>query len=244
MECIIDINADLGEGFPFDSQIMPLISSCSIASGGHFGDENSMRKTIQLAKKYGVKVGAHPSFPDTENFGRTMMEIDEDALLQSLIEQMQIFCKICDRERVNVNHVKPHGALYNLASVDKKISELILQSVLTVSPNSMIYLPGNSLFFALAKEKVKTKGEAFIDRRYTDEGFLVSRSHPDALIEKPEECFGQLIEIVTTKKVTTLSGKKIDLHAETFCIHGDHSNSLTILNYLHQHLPHFNITIA
>ncbi|MEX0997753.1 MAG: 5-oxoprolinase subunit PxpA [Flavobacteriaceae bacterium] len=243
MKYIIDINADLGEGFPYDEAIMPFISSCSIACGGHYGDENTIRKSLKLAKKNGVKVGAHPSFPDTENFGRKIIEIQPEDLHKSLVNQLQTFFGICDYEGVKVNHIKLHGALYNLAAIDKIVAGIVIQSVLDVNPETTVYLPENSVFFALAKEKVTTKPEAFIDRSYTDEGFLVSRAHPDALLETPEKCLKQLVEMVTSKKVSTLSGKKIPIHAETFCIHGDNPNSVPILKYLHQHLKKHSIEI-
>lgn len=243
MNYTIDINADLGEGYPYDDQIMPLISSCSIACGGHYGDENSMRKTIQLAKKHKVKVGAHPSFPDKENFGRKVIEMEEAALQKSLINQIQNFMRICNEEHVNINHIKLHGAIYNLAAINEKIAELVIQTVLDVSPLTTVYLPGNSIFYAKAKHKIRLKKEAFIDRSYTDEGFLVARTHPDALLESPEVCLKQLVAIVTKHKVKTINGNHISLQAETFCLHGDHKNSLTILMYLKQHLKEYNIEI-
>lgn len=243
MNYTIDINADLGEGYPYDEQIMPLISSCSIACGGHYGDKNSMRKTIQLAKKYNVKVGAHPSFPDKENFGRKVIEMEEAALQKSLINQIQNFIRICNEEHVNINHIKLHGALYNLAAVDEKISDLVIQTVLIVSPKTTLYIPGKSIFYAKAKNKIPLKKEAFIDRSYTDDGFLVARTHPKALLDSPKKSFEQLIEILTESKVTSISGKKIALKAETYCIHGDHQISVEILNYLHQNLKNYAIEI-
>ncbi|MCR9181801.1 MAG: 5-oxoprolinase subunit PxpA [Flavobacteriaceae bacterium] len=243
MKYNIDINADLGEGFPYDEAIMPLISSCSIACGGHYGDENSIRKAIQLAKMFGVKVGAHPSFPDTKNFGRKVIKIEEEDLYESLVNQMQTFLRICYEEGEKINHIKLHGALYNLAAIDGTVAGIVIQSFLDVCPETTVYLPGNSVFFVLAKDKVSTKPEAFIDRSYTDEGFLVSRTHPGALLESPEKCLNQLIELVTSKRVTTLSGKQLPIHAETYCIHGDHPNSVSILKYLHQHLKKHSIEI-
>lgn len=244
MNYAIDINADLGEGFPYDALLMPLISSCSIACGGHFGDEVTMRDTIRLAKKHHVKVGAHPSFPDTENFGRKVMEIKEEALFQSLVNQMKGFFNICEEEDVTVNHIKLHGALYNLSAVDEKTARLVLNAIKEVTKETTIYLPGNSFFFAISKEKFTVKSEAFIDRGYTDAGFLAPRNIPGAVLESPEKCLVQLVELVTKNQVTSINGKKIPLYAETFCIHGDHEHSLEILQYLHQHLKEYNIKIA
>ncbi len=243
MTYTIDINADLGEGFSFDKEIMPLISSCSIACGGHFGDENTMRKTIQLAKKYNVKVGAHPSFPDRENFGRELMQITESELQQSLVLQMNHFLRICSEEQMEVNHIKLHGALYNLASVDEKTADVVIQSLFKVTSNTTVYLPGKSVFYAKAKEILPLKREAFIDRSYAENGLLVARNLPGAILNTPQKCLKQLVEMVTENKVTTIAGNQIAMQAETFCIHGDHLNSIEILKYLHQHFKIYQIEI-
>jgi len=243
MSYSIDINADLGEGFPFDVEIMPLISSCSIACGGHFGDEESMRKTIRLAKRFNVKVGAHPSFPDTESFGRKAIQITEGELQQSLVQQMKHFFRVCGEEQIEVNHIKLHGALYNLAAIDEKTADLVIQSILKVTSKTTVYLPGNSVFYAQAKGILPLKREAFIDRSYTESGLLVARNLPGAILNTPEKCLKQLVEMVTENKVTTIEGNQITLQAETFCIHGDHPNSGAILKYLHQHLAKYKIEL-
>lgn len=243
MNYIIDINADLGEGFPFDALILPLVSSCSIASGGHFGDDNTMRKAIQSAKKNHVKVGAHPSFPDKENFGRREMKIKDSVLQSALVFQMKSFFRICLEEQVTVNHIKLHGALYHLAATNERIADMIIETIQEVSSSTTVYLPANSVFYAKAKDQLPVKREAFIDRRYTDAGTLVSRTHREALLVKPDQCLNQLVDVVTKNKVTTISGKKIKLQAETFCIHGDHKNSVSILKYLHQNLNKYYIQV-
>ncbi len=243
MTYTIDINADLGEGFPFDKEIMPLISSCSIASGGHFGNEDSMRNTIQLAKKHNVKVGVHPSFPDRENFGRKAIQITESDLQQSLVEQMEHFLRVCGEEQIEVNHIKLHGALYNLAAIDEKIADLVIQSILKVTSKTTVYLPGNAVFYAKAKGVLPLKREAFIDRSYTESGLLVARNITGAILNTPQKCLKQLLEIVTENKVTTIVGNQIALQAETFCIHGDHPYSVEILKYLHQHLTKYKIEL-
>jgi 5-oxoprolinase (ATP-hydrolysing) subunit A len=243
MNYSIDINADLGEGFPFDVDIIPMISSCSIASGGHFGDEASMRNTIRLAKRYNVKVGAHPSFPDTKNFGRIIMELTNVELQQSLVQQMEDFFMVCGEEQIEVNHIKLHGALYNLAAIDEKIAGLVIQSILKVTSNTMVYLPGNSVLYAKAKGILPLKREAFIDRSYTESGLLVSRNLPGAILDTPEKCLKQLVKMVIENKVTTINGNQIPIQAETFCIHGDHPNSVAVLKYLHQNLANYQIEL-
>jgi 5-oxoprolinase (ATP-hydrolysing) subunit A len=243
MTYTIDINADLGEGFPFDVEIMPLISSCSIACGGHFGDDDSMRKAIRMAKRFNVKVGAHPSFPDTENFGRKAIELSEVELQQSLVQQMKNLFSVCGEEQIDVNHIKLHGALYNLAAIDEKIANLVIQSILEVTSTTTVYLPGNSVFYAKAKEILPLKREAFIDRSYTKSGLLVARNLPGAILDTPEKCLKQLVEIVAENKVTTINGNQIPMQAETFCIHGDHPNSVAVLKYLHQNLANYQIEL-
>lgn len=244
MKHTIDINADLGEGYGFDAEIMPLISSCSIACGGHYGDENSMRTTIQLAKNHNIKVGAHPSFPDRENFGRKVMEIGEEHLIKSLVKQIQDFYKICESENVGVNHIKLHGALYNLASVDDKIAETVIKAFQKAQVKVPVYVPYNTMLFAKAKPYFTLKSECFIDRTYTDEGVLVKRTESGALIESPEKCFEQLIDIVTKEQVKTLSGKYISMKGETFCMHGDNQNAVDILKYIRANSKNYSIEIA
>jgi UPF0271 protein len=244
MKYRIDINADLGEGYPFDAEIMPFISSCSIACGGHFGDENSIKKTIQLAKKYNVKVGAHPSFPDRENFGRKVMKIEEEPLIESLVQQMQLFLNLCESESVVMNHVKLHGALYNLASVDEKTSEVVIKAIQKVNLDVSVYVPYNTILFAKAKPFFTLIPECFIDRSYTDEGYLVNRKEPGALIETPEGSLIQLVDIVTRGQVKSFSGKRIPMKGETFCIHGDNRNALAILKNLRSKLNTYSIEIS
>lgn len=244
MKHTVDINADLGEGYGFDTHLMPLISSCSIACGGHYGDENSMRNTIQLAKKHSVKVGAHPSFPDTQNFGRKVIEIGEEFLIESLVQQLQGFYKICDLEEVKVNHVKLHGALYNLASVDETTAETVIKAFQKAQVEVPIYVSYNTMLFAKAKPYFALKSECFIDRSYTEEGVLLKRTESGALMESPEQCFEQFIEIVTKGQVKTLTGKCIPMEGETFCIHGDNQNAVEILKYIRSNIKKYSIEIA
>ncbi len=244
MKHTIDINADLGEGYGFDADIMSLISSCNIACGGHYGDENSMRKAIQLAKKHSIKVGAHPSFPDTENFGRKVMEIREEQLIESLVQQIQDFYKICESEKVKVNHIKLHGALYNLASVDDKTAETVIMAFQKAQVKVPVYVPYNTMLFAKAKPYFALKSECFIDRSYTVEGVLVKRTESGALIESPEQCFEQFIEIVTKGLVKTLTGKYIPMKGDTFCIHGDNQNVVDILKHIRSSIKKYSIEIA
>ena len=230
----IDINADLGEGTGFDVQLMPLISSCSIACGGHFGTEETMRTTVQLAKQYGVKVGAHPSYPDRKNFGRKVIEITKQDLEESIVNQLQSFYEVCASEEVTVHHIKLHGALYNYAGIDPTTADAVLTAVQEKEKQVKLYLQHGSVLHEKAEQVIPLAFEAFIDRSYQEDGSLVPRSQPQALIETPEKAWKQLYSMVSRGVVRCLNEKEIPLEASTFCIHGDHQNSVAILNYIHQ----------
>ena len=141
----IDINADLGEGSPYDAILMPLISSCSIACGGHFGNEKTMRAAVQLAKKHKVKIGAHPSFPDMENFGRKVLPMTANELSESVFHQLNSFLSVCESEEVFVHHIKLHGALYNYAAIDAPTADAVLEGILATQMRSKLYVPYGSV---------------------------------------------------------------------------------------------------
>lgn len=241
---LIDINADLGEGSEFDAQIMPLISSCSIACGGHFGNEKSIRESIRLAKSHGVKIGAHPSFPDKKNFGRKFLEISPKALIQSLLNQINIFQKIAKEEGIEIHHIKPHGALYNQGANKAEIVKVMVESFLSLSDKPKIYLQNNSILHQEIIGVFPVKLEAFIDRVYIDKSTLLDRSQANSLIQDPKKAWEQLYGIYDAQETTNADGKLIQLKADTFCIHGDQSNAVNILSYIHQQLKEKNICLA
>jgi len=233
---IIDINADLGEGSGNDEKLMPLISSCSIACGGHFGDEDSMLKAIRLAKKHNVQVGAHPSFLDKENFGRTIIFISENELSETLFQQITNFQKLCKKEGVNLHHVKLHGALYNLSSVDVLTAEAVLKGIIKTNVKTKLFVPYNSILAKKSKNLLPLVYEAFIDRRYNDDLTLVKRNCDTAIIYSAEEAWDQLFEMVIQQKVTTRSGLKKEMIASSFCVHSDHVNAVEILKYIREQM--------
>jgi len=240
----IDLNADLGEGMGNDARLMPYLSSCNIACGGHFGDEESVRNAIRLAKAQGVKIGAHPSFPDKINFGRTTIEITPDELRRSLIEQIGMFLEVAAYESVTVNHIKSHGALYNLAAEDKKTAELICSVINYFEHGLKIYAPRDSeMASAAVRSGIKVVYEAFADRVYNDDLSLVSRSKPNALIIEPRKVFEQVKHLAKSVKVITVNGIEKRLEADTFCLHGDSENAVEILRYLDRNLKIENIRI-
>ena len=232
----VNINADLGEGAGQDAQLMPLLSSCNIACGGHIGDRTSMIEAIRLAKKHDVKIGAHPSYPDKENFGRVRPDVDDIVLMENLMNQLEQFFRIAEEEKVEVHHIKAHGALYNDAAADREVAELFLNTTTRLGLTKKIYTPFNSQLHQAASPSFSVCFEGFIDRAYNDDLSLVSRGHELALHKSKERAWKQLYEMYFLEEVTTISGRKIAIQADTFCIHGDHPNALNMLSYIREQL--------
>lgn len=229
-----DINCDLGEGMDNDAQLMPFLGSCNIACGGHYGDTKTMETAILLAKKYHVSVGAHPSFPDKENFGRKIIDISRDQLHQSLVKQMTDFKTICNQNNVVMHHVKLHGALYNLAASDAEIAAVVLNAFAKVQADIKIYAPYFSAIAMLAEDYFPIVYEAFADRAYNADLSLVSRDKPSAVIRDKLKAWQQIKSIIETGKVATVDGQMVAIKADTFCVHGDNDNALEILQYIRQ----------
>lgn len=222
-----------------DELIMPYITSVNIACGYHAGDEETMQQTILLAKKYNVNIGAHPSFLDRENFGRTEMSTSPNEVYDLVQEQIKILQKMALANNAQLHHVKPHGALYNMAAKDKKLAKAIADAVKDIDQNLVLYGLSNSFLISEAKAiGLKTASEAFADRTYQDDGSLTPRTQPNALIQNTGDAIQQVLMIVNEGKAKTVSGKKIPMVAETICIHGDGEHavefakaiSLTLLN--------------
>ncbi len=228
----VDINCDLGEGMSNDAQIMPYISSCNIACGGHYGDKSSISETIKLALKYKVNIGAHPSFPDKENFGRKIMDISESDLYESLCQQILIFSQICKEEGARLHHVKLHGALYNLAAKDPITAKIVVKSLNATCSGARIYTPYQSELARLAKSNFKVIYEAFADRRYHSNLQLVSRDRDDAVITDLDDAWKHLYNMLENGKVKTVEGESISIKADTFCVHGDQPEAVNLVQYI------------
>lgn len=239
----IHINCDLGEGGGKDAELMLLISAANIACGGHAGTVESMRETVALAIEHHVEIGAHPSYPDKENFGRISMQMNAEDLKRTLVAQILSLKQIVESEGGKLSHIKPHGALYNDAARDENIAEIILKAIEKFEENIPIYAPENSAISRIANGRIKVIFEAFADRNYEDNFELVSRQKNDALITKKEEVFDHLLEMFSEKKITSISGKKLPCKATTFCVHGDTPNAVDILEFLNRKLKEFNIQI-
>ena len=241
----IDINCDLGEGIVDDAQLMPLISSCNIACGGHAGHVNSMRELLLMAKRHGVRPGAHPSYPDKANFGRKAMDMAGDDLYHTLKEQIWQLYSMAGELGVQLYHVKPHGALYHKASQDPQTASIIANAVAAVDHNLAIYAPVASAMEGMALAKgLKFVPEAFLDRSYQDDLSLVPRSHEHAVLESPQDVLDQLLMMVEQGKVTSISAEVHAIDAQTFCIHGDHPKAITLVRFLNEELPKYNLKIS
>lgn len=233
----VKLNCDLGEGIGNDALLMPYLSACSIACGGHFGNASTIKTAIKLALKYKVKIGAHPSYPDKANFGRQSLNdlnISTETLKQSLQDQMLLFDKVLLKNDASLHHIKAHGALYNDIAKNEKLAHLFLEIISTYKNRSILFVPDKSVIKDLAIEKgFQIMLEAFADRNYTDDLKLASRSCSNAIIEEPEKVIRHVSEIINHKQLTTIRGNKISIQAETFCIHGDHKNAVAIARKLY-----------
>ncbi|MFY9241912.1 MAG: 5-oxoprolinase subunit PxpA [Polaribacter sp.] len=233
----IDINCDVGEGVENEYLMMPYISSCNIACAGHFGDVNSIDKTIQLAIKNKVKIGAHPSFPDKENFGRKLIKISDDDFTKSIQSQIDLFLERLKFFDEKLHHVKPHGALYNAIAVDEKLAILFIKTIKKYLNDVFLYVPYSSVIEEVAlKNDIKIKYEAFADRNYNDDLTLVSRTQKNALLIDENEVLNHVLFMVKKDKVKTISGLEKPIIANTFCIHSDTKNALEIVKYLNKNL--------
>lgn len=240
----IDINCDVGEGVGNEADLMPFISSCNIACGAHAGDEQLIRETIALAKMNGVRIGAHPSYPDRENFGRKVMPIASEVLIASLRDQLADFDKVLREEGGELHHIKPHGALYNEIVKNTSLANIFLDAI-TEYKATALYVP----FKSEIKEEALKRGfplifEAFADRNYNADLTLVSRRMDNALIHHPKDVLEHLVSMVHEGKVRSVQGESIKIKADTFCVHGDTPSALEILAYLHEELPNHNIQIT
>lgn len=240
----IDINVDVGEGIGNESQLMPFISSCNIACGGHAGDKDTMRNVVRLAKEHRVKIGAHPSFPDKENFGRVNMEMPCAALFKSIKGQIDDLADVLHQEHRTLHHVKPHGALYNLAAVDEKTAKVIIEVMKSMILPIKLYVPFKSVIEKLAiSQNIPIIYEAFADRNYNDDLTLVSRKNKLASIHNEDHLFEHIFHIISKQKVKTITGKDIEIKAQTFCIHGDNPNAVNLIKNLGGRLKSHGIQI-
>ena len=232
---MININCDLGEGLNNEHVIMPLINSCNIACGGHAGDSQTMIECVEISIKNDVEIGAHPSYPDKENFGRKKIDISRSELYFSLIDQIERLNSIAVSYGKKLHHIKAHGALYNQMFSDKDLSDFYLDTIKGFQEDCYIYIPYNSEIEKSALEKgFKIMYEAFGDRAYNDNLSLVSRDIKGALINNPKLVIDQISNIIDSEKVKSINGKQKSIKADTICIHSDTDNSIEILKEINK----------
>lgn len=241
----IDLNADLGEGSAYDQALLQLVSSANIACGFHAGDAQTMRQSVRWALQYGVAIGAHPSFPDRENFGRTPMQLPTETVYAQVVYQLGALAAIAHAEGGNMVHVKPHGMLYNQAAIEPALADAIARAVLVVDPNlCLVGLAGSELIRAGKKRGLATRQEVFADRGYQADGTLVPRGQPDALITDEQQALAQTLEMVCHQRVRTAQGSWVEVQAETVCLHGDGEHALVYARKLRELFAKHQIRVS
>jgi UPF0271 protein len=228
----ININCDLGEkskqhSNKYDPDLLEIVNSANVACGFHAGDDESMNQVVQISKKNGVSIGAHPSFNDPENFGRQRMNLSSAEVRKLIIDQYEILQKIADNYGEKVTHMKPHGALNNMACEDIDLATTLAKTITEISKDLIYLVPTGSKMEEAAKRfNMKIACEIFADRNYEDDGNLVSRKKPHALITDPEEAKKHVLNMVKTQSLNCHSGKQIPCEIDSVCIHGDNESSL------------------
>ena len=245
MKLSIDLNADLGEGAPGERELLELVSSASIACGFHAGDPGMMSASIIAARDAGVAVGAHPSLADRENFGRRELPVTPAEVFALVTYQMGAFHGLARSLGLRPNHVKPHGALYNMAVRDGPLAEAIVHAVLAIDPALTLFAPNDSaLAQASANVRLRVTHEVFADRNYLPDGTLVHRSQPGALLNDPGAAAERVLRMLHENRVCAVDGTDVAVKAETICIHGDNPESVAFARELRARLLDAGITIA
>jgi len=234
----ININCDLGEKSKFhstknDPELLNIVNSANIACGYHAGDEQTMEMVIQISKKNGVSIGAHPSFNDPENFGRKRINLRSLEIKKLIFEQYEILQKIAQRYDENVTHIKPHGALNNMACEDLELAKTLALAIKEINKDIIYLVPtGSQMEVAAKKKNMKIACEIFADRNYEDDGTLISRKKPNALITDPELAMKHVVNMVKNQSINCLSGKQIPCEIDSVCIHGDNESSLATAKFI------------
>lgn len=246
----VDLNSDLGESFGrytigFDEEIMQTVSSVHIACGLHAGDPMVMDETIRRCKRNGVAPGAHPGFPDLQGFGRRQMYMHPGELKNFMIYQLGALTAFAAVHGMKLQHVKPHGALNNMMPYSEQYSEEICDAILSFNPELILVAPTNTMTLQMAREKgLRTISEVFADRAYQDDGYLLSRSEPGAMLTDEDLAIERVIRMVKEGKVTSVSGKEISVEAQSVCVHSDGPIALNYARKVRQALESAGITIC
>ena len=246
---MVDLNSDLGESFGAytlgrDEEILQVVSSANVACGFHAGDPMVMKKTVALARQYGVAVGAHPGLPDLVGFGRRQMAISPEEAYSMVLYQVGALGAMASAQGVSLHHVKPHGALYNMAAKDKGLAEAVAAAVHDYDQELILYgLAGSELIKAGEARGLRTASEVFADRSYQEDGSLTPRSQPGAVLVDAEEALAQVLDMVSKGQVKAASGKWIPVRADTICVHGDGVKALAFARRIRESLQARDIIV-
>ena len=245
MKPSVDLNADLGEGEPSEGELLKLVSSANIACGFHAGDPSSMTASILAAREAGVAVGAHPSFSDRENFGRKELRVSTNEVFALVAYQVGAFLGIATSLGVRPNHVKPHGALYNMAARDPALADAIAHGLLAVDRSLFLFAPaGSALAQAGAAVGLRVVREAFAVRNYQPDGSLVPRTQPNALLHDFEGAGERVLRMLREQVVRAIDGSDLAIQADTICVHGDTPDAVAFARKLRAHLATAGIAVA
>ena len=242
MSIEININCDLGEkskhhSNKHDPDLLEIVNSANVACGYHAGDKETMNKVVEISKKNGVSIGAHPSFNDPENFGRERMNLSSSEIEKLIIDQYEILQTISSNHGENVTHIKPHGALNNMACEDINLATILAKTIKSINPELIYLVPtGSKMEQAAKKLDMKIACEIFADRNYEDDGNLVSRKKPNALITDPELAKKHVLSMVKNQALNCHSGKQIPCEIDSVCIHGDNQSSLSTAKSIRENL--------
>lgn len=238
----VDLNSDLGESFGaytlgMDEEILQYVSSANVACGWHAGDAVVMEATVALAKKYGTAVGAHPGFPDLMGFGRRNMVVTPEEAKAYVKYQLGALMAFTQSHGVKLQHLKPHGALYNMAAVDEKLAKAMCEAVYEVNKDIIFMgLAGSKMITAAEEMGLKTASEVFADRAYNDDGTLVSRKLPGSMIKDKDLAIKRVVRMVKEGKVETINGNDISIKADSICVHGDNPKALEFVKNIRETL--------
>ena len=230
----ININCDLGEKSKFhsienDPALLNIVNSANVACGYHAGDDETMEMIVKISKNNGVSIGAHPSFNDRENFGRKRINLNSTEIKKLIIDQYNILKLIAQKYDENVTHIKPHGALNNMACEDSELSKILAKTIYEIDKDIIYLVPtGSKMEIEAKKLDMKIACEIFADRNYDDDGNLISRSKPNAIITNPTIAKAHVLNMIKNQSLNCLSGKIIPCEIDSVCIHGDNVSSLNI----------------
>ena len=245
MNLSVDLNADLGEGAGHDEELLGLVSSANIACGRHAGSPEMMRASILAARERGVAVGAHPGFADRENFGRREVALSAEEIFSLVLDQVEEFQALAHSLGVRLQHVKPHGALYNMAARDEEMADAIVRAICRLNSGLILFAPGASALSRAAENlELRVAHEVFADRNYMPDGSLVPRARSDALLHDPEEAANRVFGMLRDNKVRAIDGSEVAVTVDTICVHGDTTGAVQFARQLRLALHQTGVMVA